>query len=237
LSWRLAIVVEIVTETQLVHSIVLDVADWPGHKAGQHVDVRLTAPDGYQAQRSYSIASAPGDGYLVITVAVVPNGEVSSYLVSELMIGDELEIRGPLGGYFVWDDHSTASVLMVAGGSGIVPFRSMLRHCVGSEAPIPVRLLYSARTLEAVIYRDELMRLAAYDELDVRLVLSREWPAGWLGPRGRVTPALLLEAAWPADATPINFVCGPSGFVETAANALAAQGHAPNRIRTERFGP
>ena len=224
--------VELVDETPRVRSIVLDAPDWPGHRAGQHVDVRLTAEDGYQAQRSYSIASAPEDEHLVLTVERLDDGEVSPYLVDELRPGDELELRGPVGGYFVWDASAGGPLLLVAGGSGVVPFRSMLRHRVAADGDVPTRLLYSARSLVEVIYREELERL----EADVRFTLTREQPEGWTGYRRRIDADLLAEVAWPPEERPLVFVCGPTAFVEVAASALVALGHDPGRIRTERFG-
>jgi ferredoxin-NADP reductase len=238
LTWQLATVAEVAGETAQTSSLVLDAPDWAGHHAGQHVDVRLTAEDGYEAQRSYSIASAPEDRQLVLTVERLEDGEVSPYLVGELRAGDELELRGPIGGYFIWRQADGGPVQMIAGGSGIVPFRSMLRHraAVGSSAAI--RLLYSARSLDDVIYRDELERLAAGDDaFDLRFTLTREWPEGWSGHRGRIDQALLEQVAFkPAD-QPLTYICGPSGFVEAAAGWLVAGGHDPRHIRTERFGP
>jgi len=237
LSWQLATVRERIDETARTKSIVLEAPRWQGHRAGQHVDVRLTAEDGYQAQRSYSIASAPEDSNLVLTVERLEDGEVSPYLVDELREGDELELRGPIGGYFVWEDRRGEPVLLVAGGSGIVPFRSMLRHHVAARHDVAVRLLYSSRSLSEVIYREELMRFAAREEVDVRFALTREWPESWTGHRGRINQALLEEVAWPPGEQPLIYVCGPTGFVETAAAALVAGGHKPGLIRTERFGP
>jgi len=230
-------VVELVDETDRTKSLVLDLPDWPGHRAGQHVDVRLTDEDGYQAQRSYSIASAPGDGYLVLTVERLDDGEVSPYLTEELRAGDELELRGPIGGYFVWEESLGGPLLLVAGGSGIVPLRAMLRHHRTIESTVPLRLLYSARSLEDVIYRDELMHVAAFDEIDIRFTLTRAWPDTWQGHRGRIDRALLEEVAWPPPERGLSYVCGPTAFVETAANTLVELGHDPGRIRTERFGP
>jgi ferredoxin-NADP reductase len=227
LSWELAQVVELIEETPHVRSIVLEMPEWPGHRAGQHVDVRLTAEDGYQAQRSYSIASAPEDGNLVLTVERLDDGEVSPYLAGELRAGDELELRGPIGG----------PLLLLAGGSGIVPFRSVLRHRAASGSTVPARLLYSSRSLDEVIYRDELSQLAAGDELEIDFTLTREQPDGWSGYRRRIDRALLEEVAWPPDRRPRAYVCGPTSFVETAATGLVELGHEPGRIRTERFGP
>jgi len=237
LSWQAAEVVELVDETAGARSIVLDLDDWPGHRAGQHVDVRLTAEDGYQAQRSYSIASAPEDGHLVLTVERLEDGEVSPYLVDELRPGDELELRGPIGGYFVWEEALGGPLLLLAGGSGIAPLRSMVRHRVATDSSVPVRLLYSARTLDDVIYRDELARLADYDGVDVRFTLTREWPEGWRGYRRRIDREILEEVAWPQHEQPLVYICGPTAFVEVAASTLVELGHDAGRIRTERFGP
>ncbi len=237
LNWQPGRVIKLVAETPRCKSIVLELPSWPGHRAGQHVDVRLTAEDGYQAQRSYSIASGPEDRYLVLTVERLDDGEVSPYLADELRAGDELELRGPIGGYFVWDERRNGQLLMVAGGSGIVPFRSMLRHWSAVKSEAGVRLLYSARSLVEVIYQEELERFAAYDEVDIRFTLTREAPKGWKGHRGRIDQRLLEEIAWPPQHQPLIYVCGPSSFVETAADALVANGHKPSQIRTERFGP
>jgi ferredoxin-NADP reductase len=229
-------VLELVDETPRAKSIALELPEWPGHRAGQHVDVRLTAEDGYQAQRSYSIASAPEDHAIVLTVERLEDGEVSPYLVDELRPGDELELRGPIGGYFVWEQSLDGPLLLVAGGSGVVPFRAMLRHWSAGERRIPARLLYSSRSLGEVIYRPELARLAD-GGAEIHLTLTREWPDNWQGHRGRVGPDLLNEVAWPPTQQPLVYVCGPTAFVETVAEALVAAGHDPNRIRTERFGP
>ena len=235
LTWRLGTVTELVDETARAKSIVLDVPGWPGHRAGQHLDVRLTAEDGYQAQRSYSIASAPGDGTVVLTVELLEDGEVSPYLVEELRPGDQLELRGPVGGYFVWEASLGGPVLLVAGGSGVVPLRSIVRHHEEVDSDAPVRLLYSARSIDDILYRDELEGLAA-TEVDVRFTLTRAWPDGWTGYRGRIDHELLAEVAWPTDARPLVYVCGPTAFVETAASVLVDLGHDAARIRTERFG-
>jgi ferredoxin-NADP reductase len=237
LSWQLARVSAFVDETQDVRSIVLEAPAWPGHRAGQHVDIRLTAEDGYQAQRSYSIASAPEDKELVLTVERLDDGEVSPYLVDELRPGDELELRGPVGGYFVWEEPFGGPLLLVGGGSGVVPLRAMLRHHRAIGSVVPVRLLYSARTCEDIIYRDELMQLAEADEVDVQFTLTRAQPEGWRGYGRRIDRELLEEVAWPASDEPLTYVCGPTAFVETAASALVGLGHEPTRIRTERFGP
>jgi ferredoxin-NADP reductase len=230
-------VIELIDETPRVRSIVLDLPDWAGHRAGQHVDVRLTAEDGYQAQRSYSIASAPEDDSLVLTVERLDDGEVSPYLADELRPGDELELRGPIGGYFVWEEGSGGPLLLLAGGSGIVPFRSILRHRAAAGSSVPVRLLYSSRALDEVIYREELASLAAGAEVDVRFTLTREWPEGWTGFRRRIDEELLREVAWSPEERPLVYICGPTAFVETAASGLVGLGHEPSRIKTERFGP
>jgi ferredoxin-NADP reductase len=237
LSWQLGTVTDLIRETERVQSIVLQIPEWPGHRPGQHVDVRLTAEDGYQAQRSYSIGSAPEDGPLTLTIERLEDGEVSGYLVDELKAGDELELRGPIGGYFVWDASLSGPVLLVAGGSGIVPFRSMLRHRIASDSPAPVRLLYSARTQEEIIYRTELTELAGHDGVDIRYTLTRSSPPGWEGYSGRIDRGLISELSWPLSEQPLNLVCGPSGFVETAAGVLAELGNTQQLVRTERFGP
>ncbi len=237
LTWQLVSVVEIGEETSRTKSLVLRMPDWPGgYRAGQHVDVRLTAEDGYQAQRSYSIGSAPEDDHLVLTVERLDDGEVSPYLVDELRPGDELELRGPIGGYFVWEESLGGPLVLVAGGSGVVPLRSMLRHWLHSPRDVAVRLLYSSRRLGEVIYRDELLGYGELDQVEVRFALTREWPEDWTGHRGRIDQALLEQVAGrPAD-EPRVYVCGPTGFVESAAGWLVGAGHQPGRIRTERFG-
>jgi ferredoxin-NADP reductase len=223
--------VEVVTETARTKSIVLDAADWPGHLAGQHVDVRLTAEDGYQAQRSYSIASAPEDDHLILTVERLDDGEVSPYLTEVLRPGDELELRGPIGGYFVWQESLGGPLLLVGGGSGVVPLRAMLRHHRAVASEVPARLLYSARTRGDLIYRAEL------EDYDTTITLTREQSQDWNGRVGRIDRDLLAETAWPPAERPRVYVCGPTGFVEAVADALVALGHDPAQIRTERFGP
>jgi ferredoxin-NADP reductase len=228
LNWTLARVVDVVEETAQAKSLVLDLPGWAGHRAGQHVDVRLTADDGYQAQRSYSIASAPEDEHLVLTVERIEDGEVSPYLTDELHAGDDLELRGPIGGYFVWEEKLGGPLFLVAGGSGVVPLRAMLRHhrAVGSD--VPVRMVYSARMEADLLYRAEL------ESFDTTITLTREQ---WKGRTGRVGRDLLVEVGWPPAERPRVYVCGPTGFVEAVADALVALGHEATRIRTERFGP
>jgi ferredoxin-NADP reductase len=230
-------VTELVPETSRTTSISLELPDWPGYRAGQHVDVRLTAEDGYQAQRSYSIASGPDDGRLQLTVERLDDGEVSPYLADVLQPGDELELRGPIGGYFVWQERHAGPVLMIAGGSGVVPFRSMLRRWAATGTGVPVRLLYSARSLDEVIYRRELDQISSQTEAEIVYALTRAWPQDWTGHRGRIDADLLDEVAWPPGRDALIFVCGPSGFVEAAAGTLVQRGHPPGSIRTERFGP
>jgi ferredoxin-NADP reductase len=217
-----------------VRTIELNVPSWPGHRAGQHLDVKLTAEDGYSAERSYSIASAAGEP-VAITVERLDDGEVSPYLTEELGVGDELEVRGPVGGYFVWEAADGGPLLLVGGGSGIVPLRSILRQRGLSGSDAPVRLLYSARARSELIYRDEIARHR--DGVEVIYTLTREQPAdGWTGYTRRVDPALLAETAWPAGKHPLAFVCGPTSFVETVAGGLVALGYEPGRVKTERFG-
>jgi ferredoxin-NADP reductase len=226
-----------VDETPRCRSLVLEVPEWSGHLAGQHVDIRLTAEDGYQAQRSYSIASGPEDDQLVLTVERLDDGEVSPYLVDELRPEDELELRGPIGGYFVWERAFGGPLLLIAGGSGVVPFRSMLRHWSAGGHAISVRLIYSARSPDDLLYREELMQYADRDGAGLHLALTREWPEAWTGHRGRVDRALLETVGFPPAQTPLVYVCGPTSFVEAVAEALVQAGHEPGRIRTERFGP
>jgi ferredoxin-NADP reductase len=241
LRWLAGEVTDAVFETprvrSRVRSLVLDVPDWPGHRAGQHVDVRLTAEDGYQAQRSYSIASPPEEEQVVLTVERLDDGEVSPYLVDEVRVGDRFELRGPIGGYFVWEAASSELVLFVAGGSGLVPLMAMVRHRKAVGSKVPTRLLYSSRTLEDVIYREELERVAAArDGLEVLHTLTREQPPGWTGYARRIDAEMLREVAWD-DERAQAFVCGPTRLVESVAGELVALGYEPSRVKTERFGP
>ncbi|MFZ0089808.1 MAG: ferredoxin reductase [Solirubrobacteraceae bacterium] len=237
LNWQSARVIELVDETAHAKSLVLEAPRWSGYRAGQHVDIRLTAEDGYQAQRSYSIASAPEDEQLVLTVELIEDGEVSPYLFEALAPGDELELRGPIGGYFVWDEPLGGPLMLVGGGSGVVPFRSMLRHHAALGATVPARLLYSSRSWEEVIYRGELQRLDTEPAIGVAFTLTRSWPSDWTGHRGRIDRALLETACWTPAQRPLIYLCGPNAFVEAGAEALVQIGHDPERIRTERFGP
>ncbi|HKD99117.1 MAG TPA: ferredoxin reductase [Micromonosporaceae bacterium] len=238
LSWQVGTVAESRPETATAVTLALDLPEWTTHLAGQHVDVRLTAPDGYSTQRSYSIASAPSPGRVEITVQRVEDGEVSPYLVDVARPGDELELRGPIGGYFVWRAADPEPVLLVAGGSGIVPLMAMARTRAAAGSRTPMRLIYSVRGPEDAIYADELRRRVRDDHgLDVSYAYTRRAPDGWNGVAGRVDAARLGAGGWPADLAPRIFVCGPTGFVETVADLLVDAGHDPGRIRTERFGP
>jgi ferredoxin-NADP reductase len=232
-----ATVAETVPETPRTVTLRLEVPDWPGHRAGQHVDVRLTADDGYSAQRSYSIASPPGTAQLDLTVVRFDDGEVSPYLTSVADVGDQFELRGPIGGWFVWDDDDTTPVLLVGGGSGVVPLVAMLRHHATSGSTAATRLVYSARTLDDVIYGEELDKLAASPHRAVTLTLTRESSSHWAGHRGRVDADLLDDVGWPPSDRPRCFVCGPTPFVEAVADTLVGLGHEPRRVKTERFGP
>jgi ferredoxin-NADP reductase len=238
LEWQLAEVREIVVETFRVKSLLLQVTDWQGHLPGQHVDIRLASEDGYQAQRSYSIASPPEDELLALTVERVDNGEISPYLVDDLRAGDQFELRGPIGGYFVWTVATRGPLWLIAGGSGIAPLMAMLRHRARRKVRAPALLLYSSRSLEDVIYREELDAMARR-ESDLRVVntLTRKQPDGWMGHRGRIDKALLAEAGFPPDQNPKIFVCGPTPFVENVSRLLSELGHADLTIKTERFGP
>jgi ferredoxin-NADP reductase len=225
-------------ETAAARTLVLAVPGWPGHLAGQHVDVRLTAADGYSTQRSYSLA-APADGDRIeVTVQRVPDGEVSPFLTEMLRVGDRVEIRGPVGGWFVWRPADTSPVLLTAGGSGIVPLMAMVRARRMAENRAPFRLVYSLRSPAEQYYANELREPPAGDTgVEVSCVYSRSAPAGWARPPGRITAADLAAAGWAAEAAPACFVCGPTGFVEAAADILVGLGHDPRRVKTERFGP
>jgi ferredoxin-NADP reductase len=239
LSWQPGEVVARQVETARTTSLTLLLPTWPGHRAGQHVDVRLTAEDGYQAERSYSIASPPEEQPRVtLTVERLDDGEVSPYLTEELRVGDKLELRGPIGGYFVWEAALGGPLLLVAGGSGIVPLMAMLRHRAAVGSTVPTRLLYSSRSYADIIYRDELDRLVGRTTmLKVVHTLTRVQPPGWTGYQRRIDTDMLRDVAWPAEQHPLMYICGPTPFVETAAASLVTLGHDPGRVKTERFGP
>jgi ferredoxin-NADP reductase len=238
LTWRVATLVGARMETPSARTLVLEVPGWPGHLPGQHVDVRLTAPDGYSTERSFSIASPSSDGGMVeLTVQRVPDGEVSTYLTDIYQIGDPIELRGPVGGWFVWRQALAAPVLLVAGGSGVVPLMSMIRVRGAIRGRQPFRLIYSVRTPQDAVYADELARRVRDDPgLDVRYVYTRKTPEGWPEPPRRIGVATVNTYGWPPEFGPDCFVCGPTSFVETAADILVALGHDPQKIKTERFG-
>jgi ferredoxin-NADP reductase len=233
LSWQTVTVGHVTDETPKVRTLSLSVPDWPGHRAGQHVDIRLTSDDGYQAERAYSIASAPGEP-LAITVERLDDGEVSPYLTEEARTGDQLEVRGPVGGYFVWEAESGGPLLLAAGGSGVVPLRAILRHRSRVESSVPVRLLYSSRSWEDVIYSSELDFPA--DGVEVIYTLTRSQPRAWQGYARRVDAQMLAEVAWPTAEGPLAYVCGPTNFVESVATGLVGLGYPAGRVKTERFG-
>ena len=238
LLWTQAELAEIKPETPRISSLFFNVGDWPGHLAGQHVDVRLTAEDGYVAERSYSIASPPEETRVELTIERLDDGEVSPYLVGELRVGDKIEMRGPIGGHFVWTPADPRPLLLIGGGSGIVPLMSMLRQrrLVGGKAP--ARGLFSSRTFADILYREELDRLvAAGDGLAVSHTLTRDKPAGWNGYTRRIDAAMVGEVAWPKEQRPAVFVCGPTPFVEAAADLLVGAGYDPGSVKIERFGP
>ena len=238
LSWRLANVVEVRPETDRVVTLALEVPGWDGHLPGQHVDVRLTAEDGYRAERAYSIASSPDGGRIELAVERLEDGEVSPYLAGELRPGDQLELRGPVGGYFVWEPGRGGPLLLVAGGSGVAPLMAMVRYRAATGREVPARLLYSSRTEEDVIFREELERLAdAGDGLTVTHALTRAQPPGWAGYARRIDAVMLEEVGWRPGERPLIYVCGPTRLVEAVAGDLVALGHDPVRVKTERFGP
>jgi ferredoxin-NADP reductase len=237
--WRAGTVVALRDETPTARTITLEVRDWPGHLAGQHVDVRLTAPDGYSAVRSYSIASAPNsEGHVQITVERLPNGEVSPYLTQEVNVGDRLELRGPIGGWFVWRSEQTEPIQLIAGGSGIVPLMAMIRSRGVTRSTAPFRLLYSVREPGAVFYRDELHSLSENaDSMSLHYAYTRVTPMNWPRLPGRIDTKLIADTTWGADLGPTCYICGPTPFVESVAELLTASGNDPGRIKTERFGP
>ena len=233
--WKVGVVTETHTETASARSILIDIPDWPGNIAGQHVDVRLTAPDGYTAVRSYSLASAGSATQVQLAVDKLPDGEVSPYLVDELRAGDELELRGPLGGWFVWRDTDTAPVQLIGGGSGVVPLIAMIRAHAASASPVEFRLLYSVRTPVDVFYANELKALES-DKLTITYVYTRRTPPDWPTAAGRINREIIEQATFPPGVTPAVFVCGPTGFVESVADTLVALGHPAASVKTERFG-
>lgn len=235
-EWREAEVVEVLAANPHARILTLSAPGWPGSLPGQHVDVRLTAEDGYQAVRSYSLGLAGEGETIEIGVDEVPDGEVSPYLVRDVAPGDALEVLGPLGGYFVWHADDSSPVQLIAGGSGIVPLRAMLRARVAAASGQPFRLLISVRTPEDAIYRDELETQPSDGGVEVGWVYTRAAPEGWEGTVGRLTPEALDAAVWPVEDDPVAYVCGPTAFVEFVAHQLVARGHPPTRIKTERFG-
>jgi ferredoxin-NADP reductase len=237
IPWTVATAIDLTDETPQTRTLVLSIDNWPGHRPGQHLDVRLTAEDGFQQERSYSIASPPEQTEVEITVERIDDGVVSPYLAGDLRIGDQFEVRGPIGGYFVWDTEIGGPALLVGGGSGIVPLMAMVRHRQAQASREDVSLLVSTRSLDRLIYRDELSRLAGEPELTIAVTLTRSTPVGWGGYSGRID-ATKLQSLLPADARGLNaFICGPSAFVETAAELLLGCGIASEQIHTERFGP
>jgi ferredoxin-NADP reductase len=239
LEWQIATVTAITAETPKVKTFTLRLPDWSPHRAGQHYDIRLRAPDGYQAQRSYSIASAPERMSAIdLTVERLEDGEVSTYLHDVLVVGDRIEVRGPIGGYFVWEAGRGGPLLLIGGGSGVVPLMAMLRHRAAAAAPVPTRLLYSSRTPDDVIYGQELEQLAARNgQLAIFHTFTRVAPAGWSGYARRIDPPMLREVAAPLGPSLQAFVCGPTLLVEAVADQLTQTGISPGQIRTERFGP
>ncbi len=238
LAWQVATVAEIVEETWRVRTLALDVPGWSGHRAGQHLDIRLTSEDGYQAQRSYSIASAPGNPRLEITVERIEEGEVSPYLARDVQVGDKFELRGPIGGYFVWTEAVGGPLFLIAGGSGVAPLMAMLRHRAIVGSKVPATLLYSSRTAQDIIYRAELDALAARGGgLRIVHTLTRGAPPGWAGYSRRIDAAMLAETCFPAAERPKSFICGPTSLVESASRTLVELGHDVRLVKTERFGP
>jgi ferredoxin-NADP reductase len=238
LRWQLATVAEKLPETPTATTLILDAPDWATHRAGQHLDVRLTAEDGYQAERSYSIASPPEDARVALTIERLEEGEVSPYLVDELRAGDKLELRGPIGGWFTWRAEDGGPLLLIAGGSGLVPLMAMLRHRCASRSTVASRLLVSSRSAQDLFYADELERLGREDAaLEISTTFTRRPPPGWSGYARRVDREMLAEVAFDPNDEPRTFVCGPTAFVEEVADLLVSLGHDPSQVKTERFGP
>jgi ferredoxin-NADP reductase len=238
IAWQIATVAAITDETPTVRSFTLTVPDWPGHRAGQHIDLRLTAEDGYSVQRSYSIASAVAAGTIDITVERIDDGEVSPFLHDVVVVGDRLELRGPIGGYFVWEPALDGPLFLVAGGSGVVPLMAMVRERDRARVETRTRLLFSSRHYEEIIYREELDRLAASSRgFEVIHALTRSRPDGWMGYDRRIDDRIIGEVLEPLGSRARVYICGPTALVETAANAMLRLGLPPDRVRTERFGP
>jgi ferredoxin-NADP reductase len=238
LQWQTAEVAGLIEETPRVRSLVLNLPHWQGHKPGQHVDVRLTGEDGYQAQRSYSIASAPESNAVMLTVERIEDGEVSPYLTVDVQTGDQFELRGPIGGHFVWTAALGGPLFLIAGGSGVAPLMAMLRHRAAANSNVPATLLYSSRGFGDIIYREELERLSFMnDGLKVVHTLTRQRPAGWTGPARRIDRAMLESKGFPPAAKPRIFICGPTQLVEAASQIMLDLGHKASLIKTERFGP
>ena len=238
LEWQIATVKAIRPETPDVKTLTLSLPEWAAHRPGQHYDIRLTAPDGYSAQRSYSVASEPErKGEIDITVERIADGEVSKFLDDTVAVGDRFEVRGPIGGYFVWDQSIGGPLLLVAGGSGVVPLMAMLRHRAAVGITNPARLLYSARSKDQIIYADELQKLAQNDGLTVAYTLTRSQPEGWNGYTRRIDDAMLKEVSAPLGPEALAYICGPTALVEVAADGLERVGLPAEHIRTERFGP
>lgn len=239
MTWRVGTVIALRDETPTARTIALEVPDWPGHLAGQHVDVRLTAADGYSAVRSYSIASAPSSEHRIeLTVERLRDGEVSPYLTQDVAVGEPLELRGPIGGWFVWRSEQSEPIQLVAGGSGIVPLMAMIRSRAAMGSTAPFRLLYSVREPEAVWYGADLRAQSDRDDrVPITYAYTRVAPKGWPRPPHRIDAELIADATWPSNVSATCYVCGPTSFVETAAGLLTEAGYDPDRIRTERFGP
>ena len=238
LDWQIGTVRTSAPDTPRTHLLTIDLPEWDGHLPGQHVDVRLTAEDGYQAQRSYSIASASHPTSIELAVERLDDGEVSTYLTDVLVPGDQLELRGPIGGYFTWEPTDAGPVLLVAGGSGVAPLMSMIRQRVVDGSDVPMRLLYSSRSWEEVIYREELSELAGRGNgFELLQTLTRRQPPGWAGYSRRIDREMLQEVAFPVEQTPLAYVCGPTALVESAAGLLVELGYDPLMVKTERFGP
>jgi ferredoxin-NADP reductase len=235
-KWAVADIVGIREETPTARTLMLRIPGWPGALAGQHIDIRLTAPDGYQAARSYSLSSAAGDPVVAVSVELMPDGEVSPYLVRGVSVGDQLEVIGPLGGWFVWRPEQTEPIRMIGGGSGVAPLVSILRTHIASGNTAPVRLLYSVRSPEFVYFRDELAELTDAAKAEVTIQYTRHAPQGWSGTLGRIDAARVTEWAAAGDPASSTYICGPTRFVELASDALVATGVDPMTIRTERFG-